>query len=462
MSRRPILRCLLLAAFATAGAAAASDLSVTKMDSPDPVVPGGTITYTITVTNSGPGSAADVVLSDEIPADTRQVSFDSPPGWSCIAPTIGTVTCDNPSFDVGSAVFTMTVEASSAFTTGAVITNTASVTSSTFDPNPGNESATTTTTVAANTDAGAVSLTKSDFPDPVVAGTGLFYSLVARNASGGALGPTTVTDVLPAGTTFLTLNPPSAGWSCTAPPAETTGTVTCSTAVFAPGDSFLGFFVRVNPSVPAGTVLTNTADLVVMDGSLGVITRDATTTTTVITPGAIVYGTKAVSSGSLTPGSALTYTVVLTNNGDSPQGDNPGDEFTDVLPAGLTLVSATATSGTATANVATRTVTWNGSIASGASVTITINAVIDPAVPPGTTITNQGTIFYDTDVNGANEASTGTDNPATPNANPDPTSFVVSVAPPIPTVNEIGLMLLALLLAMGGAWTLRRRQGDAF
>lgn len=40
--------------------------------------------------------------------------------------------------------------------------------------------------------------------------------------------------------------------------------------------------------------------------------------------------------------------------------------------------------------------------------------------------------------------------------------MVVPVAPPIPTVNEIGLMLLALLLAMGGAWTLRHRQGDAF
>jgi hypothetical protein len=63
---------------------------------------------------------------------------------------------------------------------------------------------------------------------------------------------------------------------------------------------------------------------------------------------------------------------------------------------------------------------------------------------------------------GANEASTVTDNPATPKANPDPTSFVVSLTPPIPAVNEIGLILLALLLAMGGAWTLRRRQGDVF
>jgi len=38
----------------------------------------------------------------------------------------------------------------------------------------------------------------------------------------------------------------------------------------------------------------------------------------------------------------VTYTVVLTNSGPGAQGDNPGNEFTDVLPAGLTLVSATA------------------------------------------------------------------------------------------------------------------------
>ena len=48
----------------------------------------------------------------------------------------------------------------------------------------------------------------------------------------------------------------------------------------------------------------------------------------------------------------MTYTVTLTNNGTDAQADNAGHEFTDVLPAGLTLVSATATSGTAAATVA--------------------------------------------------------------------------------------------------------------
>ena len=68
-------------------------------------------------------------------------------------------------------------------------------------------------------------------------------------------------------------------------------------------------------------------------------------------------------TGTFQVGGTVTYTVVLTNNGTGNQADNAGNEFTDVLPAGLTLVSATATSGTAVATVGTNTVTWNGSLA---------------------------------------------------------------------------------------------------
>jgi uncharacterized repeat protein (TIGR01451 family) len=154
--------------------------------------------------------------------------------------------------------------------------------------------------------------------------------------------------------------------------------------------------------------------------------------------------------------------VVLTNSGGTTTGDNPGNEFTDVLPAGLTLVSATATSGTAVANVGTSTVTWNGSLAAGASVTITITATIDAGVAPGTTISNQGTIAFDADGNGTNEASAVTDNPST-GAGGDATPIVVTGGPQppteIPTLDTVGLALLALLLAMGGALRLRRRQG---
>src|SRR6185295_13306140 len=61
---------------------------------------------------------------------------------------------------------------------------------------------------------------------------------------------------------------------------------------------------------------------------------------------AIVKGTKTA-SGTFHVGSTVTYTVTLNNTGGLAQADNAGNEFTDVLPASLTLVSATASSGTA-------------------------------------------------------------------------------------------------------------------
>ncbi len=209
--------------------------------------------------------------------------------------------------------------------------------------------------------------------------------------------------------------------------------------------------------MPGGTDLANQALLTVTDGGRET-TQTAQATTRVLSP-ALVTGTKEVSEGPYTPGSSLTYTVVLTNSGSNTQGDNPGAELTDVLPAGLTLVTATATSGIATADIPTRTVTWNGALAAGASVTITINATIDFNVAPGTTLSNQGAIAYDADGDGTNEASGATDDPATAGA-ADPTSFQVRgvEAAPVPALDEAGLTLLALLLAMGGAVMLRRRR----
>ncbi|MEO8460980.1 MAG: M36 family metallopeptidase, partial [Dokdonella sp.] len=135
-----------------------------------------------------------------------------------------------------------------------------------------------------------------------------------------------------------------------------------------------------------------------------------------------VSGTKTV-SGSFVPSGSIIYTIVLTNNGTAAQADNPGNEFTDVLPSDLTLVSATATSGTA--STAGNTATWNGSLpALGGTVTITINATIS-ATPSSTTISNQGTISYDADGNGTNESTAVTDDPGVGGAT-DPTVFTVA------------------------------------
>jgi hypothetical protein len=102
-------------------------------------------------------------------------------------------------------------------------------------------------------------------------------------------------------------------------------------------------------------------------------------------------------------------------------------------------------------------VTWNGSIPAGGSVTITLQATVDAGLPPGTSISNQATFAYDADGNGTNEATGVSDDPAAGGA-ADPTTFVAG-APPvnIPTLDSLGLALLTLLLALGGAAVLRRR-----
>ncbi len=139
-----------------------------------------------------------------------------------------------------------------------------------------------------------------------------------------------------------------------------------------------------------------------------------------------VSGAKTV-SGTFAEGGAVTYTIVLTvNGGPFDQHDNPGDEFVDVLPASLTLISASAASGTATATIGTNTVTWNGGIPNGDSTTITINASIQPGTS-GQTIANQGTIYYDVEDSGTNDSTALTDDPGTI-APDDATLFVVGAA----------------------------------
>lgn len=138
--------------------------------------------------------------------------------------------------------------------------------------------------------------------------------------------------------------------------------------------------------------------------------------------GAFLRATKAV-AGQFGPGGTVTYTVEITNEGATPQPNNPGAEFTDVLPPQLTLVSATADSGTATATVATNTVTWNGTLgAQTKKVIITITATVKPASVVGTVVSNQGNVACDS--GGVNVPCGFTNDPLT-GTNNDPTIFLV-------------------------------------
>ena len=178
---------------------------------------------------------------------------------------------------------------------------------------------------------------------------------------------------------------------------------------------------------------------------------DEPTTFTVGAGNAVVAGVKAV-TGTYIEGTQVIYTITLSNSGTGAQPDNVGNEFVDTLPAGLAVGTPSASSGTVSA-IGVNPVTWNGSIPVGGSVTISIPALINLGTA-GTTISNQGQISFDNDINGSNESSAVTDAPG--GVVNDPTIFLAGAIVEVPSLSRYGLTLLALLLGLAVVLARRR------
>jgi uncharacterized repeat protein (TIGR01451 family) len=124
-----------------------ADLSIHSM-APTVAASGTTITYVIEVMNSGPDAGSSVNIVDAIPAGATFNSVSVSAG-SCTAPAAGgtgTVTCSVPTLASGS-VITETLVINVTAGVGSAITDTATVSSVTFDPSSGDNSASMTTTV---------------------------------------------------------------------------------------------------------------------------------------------------------------------------------------------------------------------------------------------------------------------------------------------------------------------------
>jgi uncharacterized repeat protein (TIGR01451 family) len=131
-----------------------SDVSVTKSDSPDPIIVGSKLTYTITVNNSGPSNAANVVLTDVLPANTTFFSMSQPAGWTVPPPAGGVVTATRSSLAPSSpTTFTLIVTVNGNTPNNTDISNTVIVAADN-DTNAANNSATTHTTALAQLDFG--------------------------------------------------------------------------------------------------------------------------------------------------------------------------------------------------------------------------------------------------------------------------------------------------------------------
>jgi uncharacterized repeat protein (TIGR01451 family) len=130
-------------------AAPQADLGIDKSDGGVTAVRGEPLTYTITVTNSGPDAAPGATVADAFPADLESVT------WGCVA-SAGSSCAPSGSGDISDSASllaggTLTYSATGTVAVGATdpMTNTATVTAppSVLDPNAGNDSATVVTEV---------------------------------------------------------------------------------------------------------------------------------------------------------------------------------------------------------------------------------------------------------------------------------------------------------------------------
>jgi len=231
-----------------------ADLSIAKVHAPEPVTAGENLTYTLTIHNSGPSAAPGVVVTDVLPIEVSLISA-TPSFGTCGGAAV--LTCDLGSMSNGvTRTITVIVNVKPDTPDGAIIVNNASVDSDALDPDNSDNVDSSPATVQARAD---LRITKTDSPDPVIAGANLTYVLSITNLGPSTARTVVVADTLPAGLTYLSATIGGGSGSCS---LVLPNNVSCSLGDLA------NLAVRtvtiqslVSASLPDTTVLHNTASV---------------------------------------------------------------------------------------------------------------------------------------------------------------------------------------------------------
>lgn len=227
---------------ATVRVAPTADLRIGKTASPSPLDSTLPASYALEVHNDGPQDAADVVVTDPLPAG---FVFGSAPGCTH-DPTTNSVRCALGTIaDGGDASVTISGTLAPS-TSGTILTNTALVGSTTGDPNPANDRATSSSVVIPAAD---LELSKSVDDTTPDAGDEVTFTLRLVNHGPSVAQAAHVSDLLPAGLSVVS-----------APGCTVTGAgLDCDAGALAPGAG-RDFPVTVTVADGlAGTTVTNTA-----------------------------------------------------------------------------------------------------------------------------------------------------------------------------------------------------------
>jgi uncharacterized repeat protein (TIGR01451 family) len=349
--------------------------------------------------------------------------------WLSLSQTAGT--------NVGgtSTVITATFDA-----TGLAVGNYSArlcATSNDPDAGPGNGTGLVIVPVSFNVAASAdLVMTLTAAPDPVTAGTNLVYTGTVTNN-----GPTAANNVsfslpLPANTSFVSATA-SAGGACAGNPVVCTWAG--STAVGASNSASIT--VLVAPSVLQGATLTATATATSADFDPNLANNAATATTGVIASADLqVSLTSSVTSSPINV--PVTFTATSLNLGPSDAQDV---SVTITLTPDFRYSSHSAAGATCTVpqvgNTGAIVCTWAGATAPGASRTLSVVAFSNVQGP---TAVNASTTSSTTDPVPGNNSTTVT-------------VQVGYLVEEIPTLGNLGLLLMALMMGLMGFVAVRRQ-----
>ena len=207
-----------------------ADVSITKGASSASVYPGGSLIYTLRVTNNGPSTATAVVVDDTLPPGLAPAGVAVTPATAGSCTITGSaVHCalgDRPALDLVTISLTASVDPS---LTPQTLTNTASVAAANdYDPTNNSASASVAVTNKALNDVKIDKLLLTRHP---VEGADAVYCLTVRNLGPNAAENLVVTDPLPSALDLRALALPD-GVTCTGGP-----TVICQLGTLAAGET---------------------------------------------------------------------------------------------------------------------------------------------------------------------------------------------------------------------------------